>query len=185
MLNSITKTFKVSGFNPFSLAVVNKKKFLIIKTKRKKNIYLSIPLLDIIFKTNENALILNYTYLEKESLFTFKQFYELILNFKKGIDVLSKKRIKIKGLGYRISQSENLKFLIFKLGYSHVCVLEVPTDELTVSVRKSNVIVEGVEKARIGNFVSKIRSLRIPDNYKGKGFWYKYQKENLKEINKK
>ena len=71
------------------------------------------------------------------------------------------------------------------MGYSHVCVLEVPTDELTVSVRKSNVVVEGVEKARIGNFVSKIRSLRIPDNYKGKGFWYKYQKENLKEINKK
>ena len=44
--------------------------------------------------------------------------------------------------------------------------------------------VEGFDKVTVGNFVNKIRNLKFPDSYKGKGFWYKNEVIKLKEINK-
>ena len=45
-------------------------------------------------------------------------------------------------------------------------------------------IVEGIESAVVGNFLKKIRNLKTPDSYKGKGFWYKNESKVLKEIKK-
>jgi ribosomal protein L6P/L9E len=45
-------------------------------------------------------------------------------------------------------------------------------------------IAEGIEASTIGNFLKKIKNLKAPDSYKGKGFWYKNESKLLKEIKK-
>ena len=54
-----------------------------------------------------------------------------------------------------------------------------------MNIQKNIISVEGSDSVVVGNFTNKIRSLKIPDSYKGKGFWYKSEKEKLKEIKKK
>jgi len=53
-----------------------------------------------------------------------------------------------------------------------------------VVLDKNTLTIEGVDKVKVGNFVNKIRNLKLPDSYKGKGFWYKNEVIKLKEINK-
>ena len=43
---------------------------------------------------------------------------------------------------------------------------------------------EGFDPVAVGNFATKIKSLKFPDTYKGKGFWYKNEVKVLKEIKK-
>ena len=71
------------------------------------------------------------------------------------------------------------------MGFSHLISLEIPQKGIYISVQKNVVCVEGIDPVKVGNFANKIRSLRVPDSYKGKGFWYKYEEENLKEVKKK
>jgi hypothetical protein len=84
-----------------------------------------------------------------------------------------------------ISVLKDLGVIEFKLGFSHLKKIKIPVDEISVHVQKSTLFVEGRDCVLIGNFLNKIRSLKVPDIYKGKGFWYKYQKEHLKIIKKK
>jgi ribosomal protein L6P/L9E len=44
--------------------------------------------------------------------------------------------------------------------------------------------VEGFEAYKVGNFLKKLRNLKAPDIYKGKGFWYKNEIKIFKEIKK-
>jgi large subunit ribosomal protein L6 len=56
---------------------------------------------------------------------------------------------------------------------------------LNIKVNKNFIIVEGFDAVEVGNFSSKIRRLRVPDIYKGKGVWYKNEIKILKELKKK
>jgi len=44
---------------------------------------------------------------------------------------------------------------------------------------------QGTNKVDVGNFLDKIISLKAPDSYKGKGFWFKYQKKDSETCKKK
>ena len=46
-------------------------------------------------------------------------------------------------------------------------------------------LIEGKNKVTVGNFANKIKCLKTPDCYKGKGFSYKYEEIILKKIKKK
>ena len=96
-----------------------------------------------------------------------------------------KKKLILKGVGYRISFSDNLKDIIFKLGYSHLIVLPIPTQILNVSITKNLISMQSYDITFLGNFLAKIVSLRSPDPYKGKGFLRKNEKIELKQLKKK
>jgi ribosomal protein L6P/L9E len=51
-------------------------------------------------------------------------------------------------------------------------------------VNKNILTFEGFDPVAVGNFANKVRSLKFPDVYKGKGFWYKNEVRSLKEIKK-
>lgn len=79
------------------------------------------------------------------------------------------KSLVIEGVGYRANvEGENL---ILNLGYSHPVRFEVPK-EIKISVEKNVVNISGTDKQLVGEIAARIRRLRKPEPYKGKGIRY-------------
>eukprot|EP00975_Prorocentrum_lima_P040097 8421946-Prorocentrum_lima.AAC.2 len=87
-----------------------------------------------------------------------------------GVSSGFNRRLKISGVGYR-AQLDG-RNLILNMGYSHPVRMITP-DKLSVSLEgQVNIIVSGMEKEAVGEFAAKIRSVRPPEPYKGKGIAY-------------
>jgi len=94
----------------------------------------------------------------------------LINNMVVGVTEGYKKTLVIQGVGYRVTaKGKNLEF---SLGYSHPIVVE-PPEGITFKVEKpTQLVVEGIDKQKVGEVAANIRKLRRPDPYKGKGVRY-------------
>ena len=94
----------------------------------------------------------------------------LIANMIEGVTKGFEKKLEMIGVGYRASmQGRNLSLM---LGYSHPLLLPLP-DGIHVTVEGQNVLtVSGSDKQQVGAVAAKIRSLRPPEPYKGKGVKY-------------
>ncbi len=101
----------------------------------------------------------------------------LIANANSGLSSGIEKTLDFKGTGYR-AKVENGK-LEMNMGYSHANVLSIP-ENLQVSVIKNSIKVSGYDKYVVGNFAAKIRDVRKPEVYKGKGIKYKHETIKLK-----
>ncbi len=90
-------------------------------------------------------------------------------NMIKGVNEKFVKKLILEGIGYKMEvQGENIKFA---LGFSHPVIVSIPKG-LTVTIEKSTLSVVGSNKDDVGSFAAKIRSLKEPEPYKGKGFRY-------------
>jgi len=74
--------------------------------------------------------------------------------------------------------------LEFKIGLSHIVSLEIPSHDVVVFLIKNTIVVEGINPVVVGNFLKKIKNLKIPGSYTGKGFWYKNEIKILKPVKK-
>jgi len=100
----------------------------------------------------------------------------IITNIITGLTEGFSRKLDYKGVGFTVNVEDNK--LSMRLGYSHPIVLEIPED-LTVSVVKNTIIVEGSDKEKVGLFAAKIRDTKKPEVYKGKGI--KYHEEIIKK----
>lgn len=95
------------------------------------------------------------------------------------------KKILLKGLGLKAFLSSDLKSLELKLGFSHVVKLVIPEKKiLSVRIFKNLISASSFNILALSNFLYKIRSLKKPNIYKGKGVWYKNEVRILKTIKK-
>ena len=98
----------------------------------------------------------------------------LISNMVKGVSEGYKKELEIRGVGYRASFSNGV--LEMTLGFSHPIYFVPPEGvdiEVDTKTRKNpTIIVSGINKELVGQVAAKIRSLRKPEPYKGKGVRY-------------
>jgi large subunit ribosomal protein L6 len=85
------------------------------------------------------------------------------------LETIFKKKLVLKGLGFRMNVVENFEKIEFKLGFSHLIYITIPKT-IKVKIKKNKINVEGTNKVLVGTFINKILSLKIPDCYKGKGF---------------
>jgi large subunit ribosomal protein L6 len=94
----------------------------------------------------------------------------LIANMVVGVTDGYTKRLEIVGTGYRVvAKGSDLEFA---LGYSHPVLVAAP-DGITFRVETpTRFSVEGIDKQQVGEVAAKIRKLRKPDPYKGKGVRY-------------
>jgi large subunit ribosomal protein L6 len=100
----------------------------------------------------------------------------LIANMVTGVTDGYAKTLEIVGVGYRVQAKG--KDLEFALGYSHPVPVS-PPDGITFRVETpTRFIVEGIDKQQVGEVAAKIRKLRKPDPYKGKGV--RYQGEQIR-----
>jgi large subunit ribosomal protein L6 len=98
----------------------------------------------------------------------------LISNLVKGVTDGYKKDLELVGVGFKAANQGNI--LDLALGYSHNIIFEVPK-ELKVSTttekgQNPKIFLEGSDKQLIGQVAAKIRGLRKPEPYKGKGVKY-------------
>ncbi len=94
----------------------------------------------------------------------------LVANMVHGVSIGFEKRLQITGVGYRAQLNGN--DLVLNMGYSHPVKMITPVS-LSVKVESpTSVIVSGIEKDLVGEFAAKIRSVRPPEPYKGKGIAY-------------
>ena len=94
----------------------------------------------------------------------------LISNMIEGVENGFEKELEIIGVGYK-AELQNKK-LILQLGFSHPVEMEIPAG-LEVAAEKEILKISGIDKQKVGAFAAKIRSLRKPEPYKGKGIRYK------------
>ena len=98
----------------------------------------------------------------------------LVFNMVKGVTDGYKRQLELIGVGFKASNQGNV--LDLALGYSHNIIFEIPKElKLATSQEKGEnpkITLEGVDKQLIGQVAAKIRSLRKPEPYKGKGVRY-------------
>jgi large subunit ribosomal protein L6 len=95
----------------------------------------------------------------------------LINNMVVGVTDGYEKRLEIVGVGYRVL-SKGPTQLEFQLGYSHSITFNAP-DGITFTVDgPTRLGVQGIDKQLVGETAAKIRKLRKPEPYKGKGVRY-------------
>lgn len=106
----------------------------------------------------------------KEKKALWGTFRSLIYNMIEGVKNGFEKKLIIEGVGWRANMEG--KDLVLNIGFSHPVKVS-PPDGINFSVEKNNmVIVSGIDKEVVGNTAAKIRKIRPPEPYKGKGIRY-------------
>jgi large subunit ribosomal protein L6 len=92
-----------------------------------------------------------------------------IANMIKGVNKAFEKKLVIEGIGFKSEVKGEA--LVLNLGFSHPIRVEIPKGLKVVS-EKNNITVSGIDKESVGQFTAKIRALKKPEPYKGKGIMY-------------
>ena len=92
-----------------------------------------------------------------------------IKNMISGVNKPFEKKLMIEGVGYKADAKGT--DLHLALGFSHPIVLAIPTD-LKVVTEKGSMTISGINKESVGAFSAKVRALKKPEPYKGKGIRY-------------
>jgi len=106
-------------------------------------------------------------------------YYRIFENDITGIVSGFEKKLEIQGIGFRAQLSDNGD-LILKVGFSHPVVVK-KEEGVNFSVEKNIITVTGIEKEKVGNLAAKIRRVKPPDSYKGKGIRYLGERVRKKE----
>ncbi|MDR1776371.1 MAG: 50S ribosomal protein L6 [Desulfovibrio sp.] len=93
----------------------------------------------------------------------------LAANCIEGVTKGFSKSLEVIGVGYRVAVKGNI--IELAVGYSHPVLVELP-DELKAVVEGQILTISGVSKEMVGEFAARIRRVRKPEPYKGKGIKY-------------
>lgn len=93
----------------------------------------------------------------------------LVSNMVTGVTKGYDKKLEMVGVGYRARVDG--RSLVLNVGYSHPVKIN-PPEGITLQVEEGIIVVSGIDKQVVGDIASKIRAIRPPEPYKGKGIKY-------------
>jgi large subunit ribosomal protein L6 len=125
------------------------------------------PKVDIMVSDGEISFAVTDQTSESRSLHGL--YRSLCANMVHGVDQGFEKALDIVGVGYRAEVRGNVA--VFNLGYSHPIEFPLP-EGIEAKIDKTRITVSGVDKQLVGLTAAKIRGLRKPEPYKGKGIKY-------------
>ena len=103
----------------------------------------------------------------------------LVANMVTGVTEGYKKTLEVNGVGYRCTKEGNK--LVMNIGYSHPVNVE-EIDGIVIEVPNPNtVVINGIDKQKVGQFAADVRAKRPPEPYKGKGIKYSDEVVRRKE----
>ncbi|MDG2396340.1 MAG: 50S ribosomal protein L6 [Flavobacteriaceae bacterium] len=128
----------------------------------------------VTFELNENVLLVKRNSDSKENKSKHGLYRALVYNMVQGVDKGFVRELELVGVGYRASnQGQKLELA---LGFSHNILFDIAPEVKveTISEKGKNPIIKltSKDKQLVGYVASKIRSLRKPEPYKGKGIKY-------------
>lgn len=101
----------------------------------------------------------------------------LIANMVNGVTNGFEKKLIVQGIGFQATlQGEEL---ILKVGFSHLVKIKKPKD-IVLDVKNNVITVSGISKEEVGNFAAKIRKIKVPEPYQGKGIRYENEQVRRK-----
>ena len=107
----------------------------------------------------------------------------LINNMVTGVTAGFERRLTLVGVGYRArAQGQQLNMT---LGFSHPINYRVPVDVTIETPSQTEIVVQGIDRQRVGQVAAELRRFRPPEPYKGKGVRYSDERVVLKEAKKK
>jgi large subunit ribosomal protein L6 len=107
----------------------------------------------------------------------------MVANIVEGVTNGFERRLEINGVGYRAAvQGTTLQLA---LGYSHDVAYEIPDGITITTPRPTEIVINGIDKQRVGQAAAEIREYRPPEPYKGKGVKYAEEYIFRKEGKKK
>ncbi|MBQ2910335.1 MAG: 50S ribosomal protein L6 [Bacilli bacterium] len=131
---------------------------------------LTQPMLkDITMRQEENNIILERKNENAKAMHGTMN--ALIANMIKGVKEGYAKTLEIIGVGYRFNvQGQKL---VISAGYSHPVNMEIPAGLTVEANGNTEITIKGIDKVLVGEFAAKVREVRQPEPYKGKGIRYK------------
>jgi len=94
----------------------------------------------------------------------------LLSNMVEGVTNGFKKELVVQGVGYKVAKDGTK--LTMNIGYSHQVVVE-DTADIKIEVPSQNtIVINGIDKQKVGQFAADVRKKRPPEPYKGKGIRY-------------
>ena len=103
----------------------------------------------------------------------------LISNILTGLSKGFTKNLEIIGVGYRFNVQGSK--IVINAGYSHPVEMVCPEGIKATLVNANEVSLEGIDKQKVSEFAAKVREIRPPEPYKGKGIRYKDEHVRRKE----
>jgi large subunit ribosomal protein L6 len=103
----------------------------------------------------------------------------IVANMVEGVATGYQRNLELVGVGYRAAK--NGDNLVLNVGYSHPVEI-TPESGIEIEVpAQTKITVKGIDKERVGAIAANIRSVRLPEPYKGKGIRYEGEKIRRKE----
>lgn len=94
--------------------------------------------------------------------------------------------LEIIGVGFRANiDMQEPRTLNLRLGFSHDIKVQIPQDVRVFCLKPTLICCTGVNLARVTQFSAKLKLLKQPEVYKGKGIRYRFEKINQKQGKKK
>ncbi|MDO8569859.1 MAG: 50S ribosomal protein L6 [bacterium] len=125
------------------------------------------PIIDVKINGNEVSVHPKKTTIASRAL--WGTYASHITNMISGVNKLFEKKLILEGIGFKseVKGSE----INLALGFSHPVIVSIPKG-LKVTAEKNVITISGSDKEEVGQFASKLRSLKKPEPYKGKGMRY-------------
>lgn len=125
------------------------------------------PAVEVKIEGNELSVHLKKSSADSKAL--WGTYASHINNMVMGVNKPFEKKLILEGIGFKSDVSGSK--ITMALGFSHPVVVEIP-ETLKVSAEKNVISISGADKEAVGQFAAKLRSLKKPEPYKGKGMRY-------------
>lgn len=126
------------------------------------------PLINI--NMDENTITVSRTSEQKHVKQLHGTTRALLANMIEGVHNGYKKELEVVGIGYRAQMQGNK--LVLNVGYSHPVEVEGEEGVKIETPSQTSIIVSGISKERVGEIAARIRAVKKPEPYKGKGIKY-------------
>ena len=129
---------------------------------------------DIVVEVKDNQIVLGRPTNQIRHRALHGLYRALLSNLIKGVTDGYERKLELIGVGFKATNAGNV--LDLSLGYSHNIIFEVPKELKVATAQEKGqnpmIMLEGIDKQLIGQVAAKLRSLRKPEPYKGKGVRY-------------
>jgi large subunit ribosomal protein L6 len=129
---------------------------------------------DIVVEVKDNQIVLGRPTNQIRHRALHGLYRALLANLIKGVTDGYERKLELIGVGFKATNAGNV--LDLSLGYSHNIIFEVPKELKVATAQEKGqnpmIMLEGIDKQLIGQVAAKLRSLRKPEPYKGKGVRY-------------
>jgi large subunit ribosomal protein L6 len=106
-----------------------------------------------------------------------------LANMVTGVSKGYERKLELLGVGYRAAVQG--KVLNLTLGFSHAVNFDMPEGIAIETPSQTEILIKGIDRQKVGQVAAKIRAIRPPEPYKGKGVRYSGEQITLKEGKKK